>query len=434
MIPPAMPPVSKTEGLTEYHIAARQFTQQVLPSGLPSTTVWGYGNDAGPAPGAPGSTFSSPAFTVEARTNETVRVKWINGLLDGTGNFLPHLLPVDPTLLWANPPGPPDSEPHLLETPARYLGPVPIVTHLHGAHVPAISDGFPEAWWLPDANNIPAGYFTQGSHYGTVLPAEAGTAWFEYPNTQRATTLWYHDHTMGMTRLNVHAGLAGFWLIRDANEDSLNLPGPAPRSGDPAGTRYFEIPLAIQDRTFNTDGSLFYPDSREFFDGYTGPFIPNTTVSPIWNPETFGNAIVVNGKTWPFLEVEPRKYRFRLLNASNARFLVLKIVANPLASRPAASARSFNQIGNDGGLIPNGPVLLDQLLIAPAERYDVIVDFSTGTVENVTRHRVVVATPLPPPHVALVKAGPALGWYGLRAESDPDVAEWRARPPGRAPS
>ena len=137
-----------------------------------------------------------------------------------------------------------------------------------------------------------------------------------------------------MTRLNVYAGPAGFYLLRRGPGDlpSSVLPGPAPGVGaDPFG-RFYEIPLAIQDRSFNVNGSLFYPDTREFFDGFAGPYIPESDVSPIWNPEFFGNAIVVNGRTWPFLRVEPRRYRFRCLNGCNARFLILKIVADPQAS------------------------------------------------------------------------------------------------------
>jgi bilirubin oxidase len=408
VIPPVMPPVVKGQDLTEYHITVRQFDQQILPAGMPMTKVWGYGAEDGPAPGVTGATFNYPGYTVEVRKNERVRVKWINGLVDADGGFLPHLLPLDPTLHWANPPGPSDMEPEFLDTPGRYMGPVPIVTHLHGAHVPAISDGFPEAWYLPDANDIPVGYYTRGSHYGTVLPAEPGTAWFEYPNDQRATTLWYHDHALGMTRLNVYAGLAGFWLIRDDMEDSLNLPGPAPRPGDPPATKYYEIPIVIQDRSFNDDGSLFYPEDRAFFDEFTGPFLPGTTVPPLWNPEFFGNTIVVNGNTWPFLDVEPRKYRLRFLNGSNSRFLVLKMVSDPLAVRPATQNLGFHQIGNDGGLIPNGPVALNQLVMAPAERMDVIVDFSTLS---------------PGAGVYLINEGPDEPFGGLPVEipSDPNT-------------
>src|SRR4029450_7365912 len=142
-----------------------------------------------------------------------------------------------------------------------------------------------------------------------------GTAVFEYPNDQRATTLWYHDHTLGMTRANVYAGPAGFYLLRGGPADAVGgrLPGPAPALGDPAGLRYYEIPIAIQDRSFNTDGSLFYPDSRAFFDELFRPHLPDGDFSPIWTPAVRGNTVVVNGRTWPYLEVEPRRYRFRFL-------------------------------------------------------------------------------------------------------------------------
>ena len=153
------------------------------------------------------------------------------------------------------------------------------------------------------------------------------------------------------------------------------LPGPAP--GPVAGPfdKFYEIPLAIQDRSFNADGSLFYPDSRAFFDGFAGPYVPTSDVPPIWNPEFFANTMVVNGRTWPSLQVEPRRYRFRLLNGCNSRFLILKMVTNALETRPASAALPFWQIGSDGGFLP-APVKLNQLLLAPAERADVIVDFT----------------------------------------------------------
>jgi len=179
--------------------------------------------------------------------------------------------------------------------------------------------------------------------------------------------MWYHDHTLGMTRLNVYAGPAGFYLLRGGPHDMQGnqLPGPAPSIGsDPFGT-FYEIPLAIQDRSFNDDGSLFYPDSRAFFDEYPGPYIPNSPVAPIWNPEFFGNTMLVNGRTWPFLNVEQRRYRFRFLNGCDSRFLILKMDNN----------LPFYQIGAEGGFLP-APVQLSQLIMSPAERADVIVDFT----------------------------------------------------------
>src|SRR4030095_5719766 len=380
-----------------YEIAVRQFQQHILPQsmGLP-TTVWSYGSVTSPA------TFNYPAFTIEAKWTAPVRVKWINQLVDASGNYLPHLLPIDQTLHWANPPGGTGGTDTEAFEPTPYTGRVPIVTHLHGGHSGQESDGFPEAWFLPAAKNIPAGYATVGSHYDTFrAQAEAlygqpwtpGSAVFQYANDQAAATIWYHDHTPGMTRSNVYAGPAGFYLLRGGPGDDVRgtLPGPAPALGDPPGMKYYEIPVAIQDRSFNTDGSLFYPDSRAFFEGlnqpptepyFDIPFIPDTAcdgkqsdISPIFNPEFFGNTMVVNGKTWPYLEVERRRYRFRFLNGCNSRFLILKMVTTPRATRPARPALPFWQLGPDGGFLPK-PVQLDQLLMAPAERADIIVDFT----------------------------------------------------------
>lgn len=386
VIPPAMPRSARMAGgrrVDYYEIAVRQFRQQILPSGWPATTVWSYGSAQHPG------TFNYPAFTIEAQNNRPVRVKWINDLKDAEGRFLPHLLPVDPSLHWANPPGGADgrdTRPTFATTPERYTGPVPLVTHLHGGHTAQESDGYPEAWFLPAARDIPNGFATVGARYdffrqefqnrrGTTW--EPGSATFQYENRQRAATMWYHDHTLGMTRLNVYAGPAGFYLLRHGPGDlpAGLLPGPAPGVGaDPFG-RFFEIPLAIQDRSFKADGSLFYPDTRAFFDEFAGPYIPGSDVPPIWNPEVFGNTMVVNGRSWPFLDVEPRRYRLRVLNGCNSRFLILKLATDPLAARPAAPALPFWQIGADGGFLAR-PVRLDQLLMAPAERADVIVDFT----------------------------------------------------------
>jgi spore coat protein A len=373
VIPPAMPRASVLAGDIDYYeIAVRQFEQQILPAPLPATKVWSYGSVNHPG------TFNYPAFTIEAQVDRPVRVKWINGLVDESGNYLPHLLPVDPTLHWANPPGGDDGrDMHGMfdTTPGPYTGPVPIVTHLHGGHSAEESDGYTEAWYLPAANNIPAEFATVGTFYDYFkekfftkfgVEWEPGTAVFQYENDQRASTLWYHDHSLGMTRLNVYAGPAGFYLLRGGPSD---LPADALPSGP------YEIPIAVQDRSFNADGSLFYPSSREFFDGFAGPYVPDSDIAPIWNPEFFGNTMVVNGKTWPVLQVEPRRYRFRFLNGCNSRFVILKMVSNPMARRPARPALRFWQIGSEGGFLPR-PVRLDYLLMTLAERADVIVDFS----------------------------------------------------------
>lgn len=380
--PPAMPG-KFSRRKDKYKIAVRQFDQRILSPPHPVTTVWSYGSVRHPGTTVDpttgditGGTFNYPAFTIEAAWNKDTQVQWRNELIDANGNYLPHLFAVDPTLHWANPPGGllgRDKRPTFATTPGPYLGPVPMVTHVHGAHTTEDSDGYAEAWYLPDALNIPAGYAATGTffdYFNTKYGHNwmAGTATFKYPNDQRATTLWYHDHTLGMTRLNVYAGPAGFYLIRggaDGLPVSGVLPGPAPGVGDhPLGT-YYEIPIVIQDRSFNADGSLFYPDTRAFFDEYAGPYLPDTPISPIWNPEFFGNMMVVNGFTWPFLEVEQRRYRFRLLNGCNSRFLILKM----------NNDMPFYQIGSEGGFLPH-VVELNKLIMAPAERADVIVDFT----------------------------------------------------------
>jgi spore coat protein A len=476
--PLVIPPVMNNTGTAnQYNIAVRQFKQQILPGGvwkqlspacaadpdcdLPATTVWGYGPDADPTPAVapdPGSQFNYPAYTVETTSNVPVAVRWINELVanpvacknsatpasDPACNFIPHILPVDQTLHWANPPatGCRDGSNRTdcaTNNPAAYTGPVPIVTHLHGAHVDWNSDGYTEGWWLPKANNIPAGYATHGDLFtdstGTN-PGNTGYADYRYSNDQPATTLWYHDHSLGMTRSNVYAGPAGFWLVRGGQYDKVKdrvtglvgvLPGPAPVAGegvlalnlpsDPVRQSIREIPIAIQVRSFNTDGSLFYPANRAFFEGLEEPpsppyleipFVPDSDIAPIWNPEAFFNVMVVNGVSWPSLEVAPAQYRFRLLNGCNSRFLnlALRIVSS---SNPALvnTEVPFYQIGAEQGFLRsvvrvetgyatplpgNGalPALVpatggaqQALLMGLAERADVLVDFSglpNGTV------------------------------------------------------
>jgi len=402
LVPPVMPKagiVTKAgRAIDYYEISMRQISQQILPAPFPPTTVWGYGAVT-KRRGSQGLLLhNAPSLTIEATVNRPVRVKWINELTDEDGHFLPHLLPVDPTLHWANPAGGEserDSRPTFTETPGPYTGPVPIVTHVHGAiGVADDSDGYAEAWYLPEADDIPDGYATEGTWYdffaGKALAAY-GVAWgpgfatFQYPNENRASTIWYHDHALGMTRLNVYAGPAGFYLVRGgpagdaAVLDSrtgltASLPGPAPRENDkfPPNKPYREIPIAIQDRSFNSDGSLFYPDTRAFFDGIVRDYIPDGEFSPIWNPEFFGNTIMVNGNTWPWLAVEQRRYRFRLLNGCQSRFLILDFSAVP--------GVEVWQIGNEGGFLA-APVNItsnhgNRLLMALAERADVIVDFT----------------------------------------------------------
>ena len=408
LIPPVMPRagVIKQKGgknVDYYEISMRQFPQQILPAGLPATTVWGYGSVNGAGSKRPLLLHNAPSLTIEAKRDTPIRIKWINELVDDNGNYLPHLLAVDQTLHWANPPGGiagRDTRPDFTgePTPGPYTGPVPMCTHVHGAvGVGDESDGYAEAWYLPDANDIPGGYATDGTWYdffaGKALANfdetwGPGFATFQYPNENRASTIWYHDHTLGMTRLNVYAGPAGFYLLRGKGSGVIDsttgleavLPGPAPKDGDkfPPNKTYYEIPIAIQDRSFNEDGSLFYPDTREFFDGIVGDFIPDGDFSPIWQPEFFGNMMMVNGNTWPFQTVEQRRYRFRFLNGCQSRFLILDFSQIP--------GVDVWQIGNDGGYLAT-PVNItanhgNQILMGLAERADVIVDFTNVPLGN----------------------------------------------------
>ncbi len=495
IIPPVMPTSTASPApAAQYDIAVRQFKQQILPGGIfgatfpnplgagtvtgfPATTVWSYGRSEDPMPdssaiagGAVGvapalnSSFNYPAFTVENTTNSATTVRWINDLVTdpiacaasvdktiAACNFLPHLFSVDQTIHWANPTGmgctmpmtPNMTDCHTLN-PASYTGPVPMVTHVHGAHILPNSDGYPEAWWLPGTpgtKGIPATYVEHGSSYtqadnSNTIP---GSAYYRYPNTQPAATIWFHDHTLGMTRLNVYAGPAGFWLIRGGLYDTAAgvLPGPAPTAGqDPNLTPSIrnvirEIPIVIQDRSFDwadvagniltpatpgavpagaTQVKLFYPSSRAFFDGFTGPYIGagNSDISGIANPEAFFNTMVVNGTTWPQFTVAPTKYRIRLLDGCDSRTLNLsmyQVTAGPdgiwgTLDDVVGAEVPFYQIGGDQGFLPKvvqitkgftatypggggalgapvaAPSTEQGLLMGPAERADVIVDFT----------------------------------------------------------
>jgi FtsP/CotA-like multicopper oxidase with cupredoxin domain len=359
----------------QYRIGVQQFQQRILSPPHPETTVWSYGDIRNKKHMFDGGTFNYPAFTIEATYNKTTQVQWRNELVDANGNFLPHILPIDQTLHWANPPGGLAGRDKRGIDQAPYPGPVPIVTHVHGAHTAEDSDGYAEAWYLPNANNIPAGYATTGTFFDYFNLKyghdwSPGTASFKYPNDQPATTLWYHDHTLGMTRANVYAGPAGYWLIRPQVEQG-NL-----RAHRDAGEVHDDVGSLCRGHK-----QFVEQNNRAFFEGLDPaqlqiPFIPDVAcgglpsdVSPIWNPEFFGNMMVVNGFTWPYLEVEKRRYRFRFLNGCNSRFLILK----------TSNDMPFYQIGADQGFLP-APVLLNELLMAPAERADVIMDFTSISV------------------------------------------------------
>lgn len=315
-----LPVPGKLDGTASQAITMTEFTQQVLPSNFTAgpyggkTLVWGYN-------------YSYPGPTVEAKRGFPFHVTYVNNLYNPA--LLPFL-PIDQTLHWADPLVC-NMDPSCAFQ--RYTGPVPVVTHFHGGEVPSAFDGHPEGWFTPGT--------------GIVGPAWV-TNTFTYPNGQEASTYWYHDHALGITRLNVYAGLAGFYLLRDAANEPSNLPkGP------------YEREIAIQDRMFDTNGQLLYPINDNRYADH-----------PFWVDMFMGDTIVVNGKVWPYLNVEPRRYRLRLLNGSNTRSYTLQFQTAGGQAGPV-----FWQIGTDGGLL-NKPIQKSQVTFAPGERIDVIVDFT----------------------------------------------------------
>ncbi len=318
---------------TTLHMAIGQFEQDLglrdpLSGNVLQTTVWGY-NGQYPGP------------TIVAKENVPLAVYWHNYLTDdgtSTGTPLPHLLPVDPSLHWALG--------H--EENWEWTG-VPIVTHLHGGHTESASDGLPGAWYTPN-------FVLTGHSY---VKGHAGAPYY-YENSQEAATIWYHDHALGITRLNVYAGLAGFYLITDEREQTLKAQHKLPAAP-------YDLGLAIQDRMFTADGQLYYPSMPE---------VPGVD-GPSHLPEFFGDFILVNGKIWPVLEVEPRQYRLRLLNGSDSRFY------NLFFSDLNDKSLPFQQIASDNGFLPS-PVVHNQLLLSPGERKEVVVDFSDPALWNQT--------------------------------------------------
>jgi|HubBroStandDraft_5_1064220.scaffolds.fasta_scaffold05812_1 spore coat protein A len=271
-----------------YNVALSAFEAQVHRDMKP-TLMWGYGG-----------AFPGPTFDVQS--GQEILVEWTNRLPEK------HFLPIDHSLCGAG----------------KDVPDVRAVVHLHGGRVPPDSDGYPESWTVPGKSAV-----------------------YRYPNKQDAAALWYHDHAMGINRLNVYAGMAGMYLVRDAAEAALALP-----SGE------FEIPLVLCDRMFDKDSQLYYPVSDN-------PDAP-------WTPELFGDAYLMNGKLLPHLDVWHCKYRFRLLNASNARFYRLAL----------SNKQKFHVIGSDQGLL-DASVAVAKFSIAPGERIDFIVDFSEHAGEEI---------------------------------------------------
>src|SRR4029453_10095369 len=287
--------VGTPSGTNQYAFTQREIARQLHPN-LPPTPFWAYDDGSGL-----GGQAGSFGMAVVAQSGTPIDVRYTNDL----PFTYPDWIPVDTRL-----------------TP---LGnEVRVLTHLHDAIVAGNSDGNPA---------ITPNGFGQGD-----------TQTVDYPNEQPSTLLWFHDHALGATRLNVFAGLAAAYVLRDefdtgSETNQIGIPGGA-----------YEIPLVIQDRQFNLDGTFLYPTSE--IEGVT------------WIGEYFGDVMLGNGKVWPYLDVEPRMYRFRILNGCNARILNLDI-----------SGLNFWQIGAEAGLW-DIPVLTKRLVLAPAERADVLVDFS----------------------------------------------------------
>jgi spore coat protein A len=280
-------PQNTAERLPYYRIDLRE-AQVKVHRDLPPTRMW-----------TPGGNFPGP--TIETTSGKALFVDWENRLP------AKHFLPID----------------HTLHGAGKDVPEVRTVVHLHGGRTPAESDGYPESW---------------------IVPEKTQTCY--YPCRQEAALLFYHDHTMGINRLNTYAGLQGMFLVRDEQETKLGLP-----SGK------YEIPLLICDRILRKDGQLEYPVSEK--------------PGEVWVPEAFGEAILTNGKLSPFLEVEPRVYRFRVMNGANGRFFRFSL----------ANKAEFYQIGSDQGLLA-APVRLKRLTMAPGERADVLIDFSAMVGEN----------------------------------------------------
>jgi spore coat protein A len=287
-IPPLAQPVTGSPGgAASYEMTMSEIQQQLHRDLANPTTVWGYDDGTNAA--------AHPGPTILATTGQAVQVTWKNDLREtGTGTLrTDHYLPVDTCAHGAD-----DQSPRT-------------VVHLHGGHVEEQYDGYPESTFLPGQQAV-----------------------YQYPNNQQAATLWYHDHALGITRLNVIMGMAGFYLITDSVEQALDLP-----SGD------YQIGLALQDRTFNPDGSFEYPAA--------------------WQDSFFGDTILVNGKVWPYLDVDQGKYRFRILGGSNSRHYTLSL----------STGAPITVIGTEGGLLP-APVPLSEITIGPGERWEVIIDFA----------------------------------------------------------
>ncbi|MEJ0002867.1 MAG: multicopper oxidase domain-containing protein [Pararobbsia sp.] len=341
-------------------VTMTEINQQVLPTGafaqcgtgvmLGQTRVWAYqtvdsntGAVLGPA--------HWPAVTIVAQRGTATRAQYVNQLPSFNRSYPtgPGLvqgeLPSDQTVHWADPLksgcGMMHSPSAASQCSQNYIGPIPATVHLHGAELPSAYDGDPESWFTPNG--------LKGADYHTIGNPSPGTAIYEYPNLQEPGTLWFHDHSLGTTRLNVYAGLAGFYFLKDPNTEP---------QGYPSGPE--EIEMAVQDRMFDTNGQLYLPDQQASLN------------HPFWSPIFEGDVAVVNGAAFPYLNVKPRRYRFHILNGSLNRGYTF-VFGNAPVYLIGADDNYFDKpipLAASSNGAPAG------LPVSPGERADIVVDFS----------------------------------------------------------
>lgn len=317
-----------------------------------STTVWGYG--------AKGGDVTWPGRTIERHVDDApLEIRWQNNLTAKNGKPLPHLLPVDSSLHWAY------SLPGYEQYSIAKDG-VPLVPHVHGGKNDSESDGNPEYFFSPNEVIKGPRYVSNKSFYG-------GPGW-----NNTAGMMWYHDHSLGITRLNVYAGLAGFFPLRDDNDTGI--------AGNPAGLPAdpYELGFAVQDRMFTSDGELFMPaypgdPSYEGFITGEGAILPPEMFpggGPTALAEFFGDHMLVNGIIWPKYSVEKRQYRVRFLNGCDSRFmrLRLKVVAAGETDQTNGDIVPFYIIGSDQSMRATAAEI-NEVDFLPGERLDLVIDF-----------------------------------------------------------
>lgn len=329
-------PIATPSSTDHYTLTMTTVDAQMLPPPLPPTPAWAYVSNAQDrVTGAP--LGLQPWPEVRVQRGQSVNVTYVHNITTEL------LVAVDPTLHWANPLGLARPEPPFAASYPQALSPVALVPHLHGAETASASDGYPTAWWTRDGLRGPA-YASEGG----VSAPDAAT--YRYPNAQGPLSTWLHDHALGLTRLHVHAGLATPYTILDAaHAVEATLPQGA-----------YDLSLMLADRAFNADGTLAFRA-----DGV----VPG--VHPLWRSHFAGDVITVNNKVWPELAVHRGAYVLRLVNAANARYFDLSLAVNNVL----ATRLSLTVLGSDGGYLRSAASRLT-LLLAPAERAVVLVDFS----------------------------------------------------------